>query len=81
MSGRVFLLGDGISTDAIMPGMHGRAMIARARGIRRGLRFLVVSGFDDSAVLRVGRGAADEWFLAKPFTATELLRKVREVRE
>jgi len=66
---------DLIVTDAMMPGMSGRELVARARGAHPGLPALFVSGFTRDAA---GPGAPEgDEFLAKPFAVSELARRVR----
>ena len=66
-------------TDVVMPGMSGPALVARLREEGGRTTVLYTSGYADEAL--TGDGARDEriHFLAKPYTGTTLLRKVREV--
>jgi DNA-binding NarL/FixJ family response regulator len=57
-----------------MPGMGGRELAARLRSRCPRARVLLMSGYDEYA--EVGEG---EPMIGKPFTATELARRVREV--
>jgi len=70
---------DLLLTDAIMPNMGGSELSQRLRAQRESIRVLLASGysedtFTDSAVL-----PPDTAILAKPFTPSRLLQKVRDV--
>lgn len=72
------LLAKGLSidllvTDLVMPGMSGRELIAHVRRLLPGARVLCVSGY-----ARAFQATHNEVFLQKPFTAQQLLRKVKE---
>ncbi|MCX6906315.1 MAG: response regulator, partial [Verrucomicrobia bacterium] len=64
---------DLLITDMVMPGMNGRELMERMRALSPRTRVVCASG-------RVmGQAAGDDLsFLPKPFTAQELLRKVKE---
>ena len=62
-----------VLSDLVMPGMGGRELVARVRLRSPRVRVLLMSGYDESAE------PAGEATLAKPFTATALARRVREV--
>jgi CheY-like chemotaxis protein len=92
---RVLLAGDGVEalemsaqfegeialllTDVIMPLMNGRAVAESLLQLRPGLRVLYMSGYTDNALAK--HGVLDEsiHLLMKPFTATELKNKIREL--
>ena len=67
---------DLVISDVVMPELNGPDMIERIAVKRPKARFLYMSGYTEEAVLR----ALDPEipFLHKPFTAKELLQKVRE---
>lgn len=68
---------DLLVADYAMPGMSGAELIAEARGQYPDLRFLLVTGYLDSAAVE---GAAPGTpILAKPFEPDALRRKVQEV--
>jgi PAS domain S-box-containing protein len=66
-------------TDVVMPGMSGPTLVGRIREEGGRTSILYTSGYADDAL--AGDGARDEriHFLAKPYTGTTLLRKVRDV--
>jgi two-component system cell cycle sensor histidine kinase/response regulator CckA len=66
-------------TDMILPGLNGREVAERISASRPGLKVLFSSGYTNDAVLRDGVLDASAHFLAKPYTAESLVRKVREV--
>jgi CheY-like chemotaxis protein len=66
-------------TDVVMPGMSGPALAAHLRTVRPHMRVLYISGYTDATVLEHGIGEQQVAFLQKPFTTSELTRKVREV--
>ena len=73
--GRVHLL----LTDVVMPGMNGRELAGRVAALRPDTKVLYASGYTDDAILRHGVLDAGSPFLSKPYTPTELKRRVREV--
>jgi two-component system cell cycle sensor histidine kinase/response regulator CckA len=69
---------DLVLTDVMMPKMGGPELARRVSQIRPDLRVLFMSGYSDDPVVRsIERSAS--LFLAKPFTATALLDKVRGI--
>ncbi len=66
-------------TDVVMPGMNGKLLAQELKKTRPTLAVLYMSGYADSALGQ--RGVLDRGmhFLAKPFIAVELARKVRTV--
>jgi PAS domain S-box-containing protein len=68
---------DLVVTDVIMPGMGGRELADRLRSRRPDLKVLFISGYPSDVLGGEGVPAADMAYLTKPFTADELLRKVR----
>jgi CheY-like chemotaxis protein len=64
-------------TDIRLPGLDGAALAARLRPKHPGLRILYVSGYAGDAMVQSGLLSPDEAFLAKPFSADDLARRVR----
>ena len=65
---------DLVITDLVMPQMGGRELIGHLREIAPHVRVICSSGY-----VRSPQQEDEEPYLAKPFTSTELLRKVKEV--
>jgi CheY-like chemotaxis protein len=67
---------DLLVSDVVMPELGGRELAEAALKRRSGMKVLFVSGHTEDVVLKEGiqKGAA---FLQKPFTARELVQKVR----
>jgi signal transduction histidine kinase/ActR/RegA family two-component response regulator len=70
---------DLLVTDLILPDVDGRKLAKQLWDLRPDLRVLYCSGYTEDVIAH--RGAVDEGlaFLAKPFTAEGLARKVRAV--
>src|SRR5205085_12671689 len=64
---------DLIITDLVMPNMSGRELIDRIRFLSPAKPILSISGY----VRPSGDENEDEFYLRKPYTVQELLRKVR----
>jgi len=68
---------DLLLTDVIMPNMGGIDLARRVARVEPRVRILFMSGYSDDPIVRsIERSPAS--FLAKPFTASALLEKVRE---
>jgi CheY-like chemotaxis protein len=74
-AGRIDLL----VTDVVMPEMSGRELAETLRDHRPDLKVLFISGYTDDEVLQRGISGRDAAFVRKPFTAEELVRRVREL--
>jgi PAS domain S-box-containing protein len=68
-----------VLTDVVMPEMGGRALADRVAASHREVRVLYMSGHTEDTVIQHGVLHATMPFLAKPFSKTALLEKVREV--
>jgi len=66
-----------VLTDMIMPEMSGTELARRLAEVRPDLRVLFMSGYTDDPVVRKV-GLEPSIFLSKPFTATDLARKIRQ---
>jgi len=62
-----------------MPKMGGRELSERLSASRKSIRILYVSGYTDDAVFRHGVLRGDITLLQKPFAASALAGKVREI--
>ncbi|NUN98620.1 MAG: response regulator, partial [Candidatus Omnitrophica bacterium] len=74
--------GDSINlvvTDVIMPDMNGLEFAQEVERLRPGAKVLFLSGYTDAIIAKTGVLEQRVHFLGKPFTAEELIGKVREV--
>ena len=69
---------DLLVTDLVMPQMGGRDLAKKVAPLLPEVPVLYLSGYTDSVVLHQGMLDPGSFFLQKPFTPTELARKVRE---
>ncbi len=70
---------DAILTDIIMPGMNGCELAKRVWATRPQMPVLYMSGYTDQVLREQEMSLDDGSLLQKPFTASQLLEKVREV--
>jgi YesN/AraC family two-component response regulator len=66
-------------TDVVMPGMNGKELSDRIRGIRPGIKVLFSSGYTADVIAHHGVLDPELEYIAKPFSAKALMTKVREV--
>lgn len=64
-------------TDVILPGMDGRKVAREVAVLCPGIPVLYVSGYTGDAIVHHGIIEEGLEFLSKPFTAGELLTRVR----
>ncbi len=67
-----------ILTDVIMPKMNGPELVKKCAEFRKDLKILYLSGYTNNTIINHGVLEAGVTFLQKPFTAENLLNKVRE---
>jgi PAS domain S-box-containing protein len=66
-------------TDVIMPGMNGRRLAERVTALLPCVRVLFVSGYAQDVIADHGTLPGGIEFLAKPYSISELARRVHEV--
>jgi len=76
-TGKIHLL----ITDVVMPKEGGRDLAESLAPQRPAMKVLFMSGYTDRAAIYSGLLASASAFIQKPFTPSELLRKVRELLE
>ncbi len=70
---------DLVLTDLVLPDGTGGDVAERVGGLRPTVRVLFVSGYTDDDTLRRGISQREIDFLAKPYTASRLIARVREI--
>jgi two-component system cell cycle sensor histidine kinase/response regulator CckA len=70
---------DLLLTDIVLPRLRGTALASRVGALSSATRVLFTSGHIDDAIVQHGQLAPGVQFLPKPFSAADLLRKVRQV--
>jgi CheY-like chemotaxis protein len=70
---------DLVFTDVVMPGLSGPQMVTKAKETRADLKVLFTTGYTSDMTFRMGQLSGVIEVLPKPYTATSLSRKVREV--
>ena len=70
---------DLVISDIVMPGMGGRELARRVNDRYPQARILFTSGFTDDEVIRRGLMDIGQPFQEKPWSAEQLLRRVREL--
>ncbi|WP_061849912.1 response regulator [Bradyrhizobium sp. DOA1] len=72
---------DLLLTDVVMPGMNGRALTEEAQRRRPGLKVLYMTGYSRDAIVHQGRLDRGVSLIQKPFTQSDLARRVQGVLE
>ena len=72
---------DLVLTDVMMPELSGRALLEAIRQRHANVPVLLMSGYNYDTAVRGMAQRGDVAFIEKPFTADQLLRKLREVME
>jgi len=70
---------DLLITDVIMPGMSGPELAAKVTAASPATKILFIAGNADGTLVRNGIAQPEKVLLEKPFSPTELARKVREI--
>ena len=70
---------DLVLTDVVMPGMSGRDLAEELWRARPDMRVLFMSGYTEDAITRHGVLARGTHLISKPYSASELTAKVRQV--
>jgi PAS domain S-box-containing protein len=70
---------DLLLTDVVMPDMSGGELAAQFTGLHAATPVMFMSGYTDDQIVRAGVEAGTAALVRKPFTASSLLAKVREV--
>jgi PAS domain S-box-containing protein len=70
---------DLLVSDVVMPEMNGPALAQRLVGLRPELRVLFISGYADMVVLPLDGDNPNISFLSKPFQASVLTERVRQM--
>jgi two-component system cell cycle sensor histidine kinase/response regulator CckA len=68
-------------TDVVMPRMSGSALAQELSKKRPTVKVVYMSGYADGTIIHHGVVDPGTHLLAKPFTSTDLTRKIREVLE
>ncbi len=66
-------------TDVVMPDTNGRELAHQLSSLWPEMKVLYMSGYTDDTILRCGLANSEVDFLTKPFSASALAMKVREV--
>jgi two-component system cell cycle sensor histidine kinase/response regulator CckA len=66
-------------SDVVMPGDNGPKLALQIRDTRPGIRTLFMSGYTEETMQQHGFSDRDAGFIQKPFSASALAKKVRQV--
>ena len=66
-------------TDVVMPGSNGPALALEIRDARPDIRTLFMSGYTEETMNQHGFNSQSAGFIQKPFSASALAKKVRQV--
>ena len=66
-------------TDIVMPNMSGRELARKLKDIRPEIKVLYTSGYSGDYAGDIDISDKDISFIRKPYTRTELARKIREL--
>src|SRR5208283_2894508 len=70
---------DLVLTDVVMPHVSGREFVGRLKVLRDGFKVLYMSGYTNDVISHHGILEEGVNFISKPFSSSDLLRKVRDV--
>lgn len=70
---------DLLFTDVVLPGANGRELARQAILLRQNLPVLYTSGYTRNAIIHHGRLDAGLHLLNKPYTQSDLAKKIREL--
>ncbi len=65
--------------DVVMPGINGKVVYEKIRGLKPGIKALFMSGYTANIIHKKGILDRGTEFISKPFSPNAFLRKVREV--
>src|SRR6185312_16365971 len=68
-------------SDVVMPGSNGPALALEIRDARPDIRTLFMSGYTEETMTQHGFDGHSAGFIQKPFSASALAKKVRQVLE
>ncbi|MBI5583623.1 MAG: PAS domain S-box protein [Deltaproteobacteria bacterium] len=66
-------------TDVVMPGISGQTLAEQIKALRPEIEVLFMSGYSEEATLRPGYPGRGDRFLQKPFSPSELAKRIREL--
>ncbi len=69
---------DAVILDLTMPDMDGREVLTEAQRIKSGIPVVLSSGYDEEKALQEFGGLELAGFIQKPYTASDLVAKLRK---